>query len=113
MQDLEQGLINFNKTLYQLDSFYQNQLRATEIFEKLLKVISPEIHLANLSFSRKAADNKTIECSLAGFSPTRESLLELKEGLEKEKAFEDVYFSPATWIKSTDINFQVTFKINP
>lgn len=113
MQDLEQGLILFNKTFLELDSFYEKGFKATKVFDELSEVIPSEVYLTSLSFNLKSSNEKTVECALTGFSPSREDLLELKENLEEKPIFEEVYFPPSNWIKSTDINFQVTFRINP
>jgi len=111
MQTLQQGLITFNKTLSQLDSFYQSRFKATEILEEISEIIPSGIYLTNLSINPKTVKEKEIEYTLAGFSPTRENLLLFKENLEKKETFEEVYFSPANWLKPIDINFTVNFKI--
>ena len=112
MQTLQQSLITFNETLSLLDSFYQGRFKATKILEEISKTTPSGIYLTNLSISPKTVEEKKAECVLAGFSPTREDLILFKENLEREETiFEEVYFPPANWLKPTDINFTINFKI--
>ena len=97
----------FNRELSKLNSFYQGQINLIEIFTKVSNTLPLGIYLTSFSFS---AD--TSQISLAGFSPTRETLLEFKKNLEGEKSFSQVYFPPNVWIESTDINFSITFKVS-
>lgn len=112
IQTLKENLISLNQTLSQLDFFYQNHFEPVEVLEKISKAIPSGIYLTSLSVVPSVAkeDNKTV-CNLSGFVPTRDILLEFKENLEKEEFFEEVYFSPTNWVKPTDINFTVSFKI--
>jgi Tfp pilus assembly protein PilN len=112
MQALKTEIVEFNNVVFQLNNFYQNQLKPTETIEKILKTIPGGIYLTNLSVNPGSDKDKRIQCELKGLSPTREILLSFKENLEKEESFEEVSFPPATWLKSIDINFTVTFKIN-
>lgn len=108
MQFLQQNLITFNETISQLDFFYQGRFKTTKILEEISQILPSGIYLTNLSINR---DEKTIECALAGFSPTREVLLKFKENLEKRENFQEVYFPLASWAKPTNINFTVNFNI--
>jgi len=111
MHELEQNLAAFNEIFSSLDSFYQNRFKASETLVQITKVIPPEIYLTNISINPQKDTKKTIECVISGFAPQRESLLNLKENLEKQANFKEIYFPPADWVKSTDINFTVNFKI--
>jgi Tfp pilus assembly protein PilN len=111
MHELEQNLAAFNEIFSSLDNFYQNRFKASETLVQITKVIPPEIYLTNISINPKKDTKKTIECVISGFAPQRESLLNLKENLEKQANFKEIYFPPADWVKSTDINFTVNFKI--
>jgi len=112
MQALKTEIIEFNKAVFQLDNFYQNQLKPTETIEEILQTIPEGIYLTNLSITPGSDKDKRTQCELKGFSPIRETLLTFKESLEKEESFKEVSFPPASWLKPTDINFTVTFKIN-
>jgi len=113
MQNLQKNLNSFNRTLSQLDSFYQSQPNLTGILEKFSKTFPTRIYLTNLSLSPRLKDGeeRQLTCDISGYSPTREILLEFKKNLEKEEQFEEVYFPPANWVQSKDINFTVSFKV--
>lgn len=111
MQNLQNNLTAFNKKLSQLDSFYQNQSNFSEILEEISKTLPPGVYLNNLSIIPQGGKNEGSKCSISGFSPSRQILLVLKDNLEKEKNFQEVYFSPANWVKPADINFTISFKV--
>ncbi len=111
IQNLQENLIALNKIIFQLDSFYQKQLNLSEILEQISKTLPSEIYLTNLSIFPQTEEEQIINCSLSGFSPTREILLEFKKNLEKEEKFQEIYFPPANWVKPSDINFTINFKV--
>ncbi|MDD2696560.1 MAG: PilN domain-containing protein [Candidatus Pacebacteria bacterium] len=112
MQTLQKNLTTFNLTLSQLDSFYGSQFSATEDLEEISETIPSGIYLTNLSISPpKSGKEKLTECTLAGFSTTREILLKFKENLEGQGRFEAISFPPVSWVKQNDINFTVNFRI--
>jgi Tfp pilus assembly protein PilN len=113
MESLQKNLINFNQTLIQLESFYRGQFKVTEILEKISRILPSETYLTNLSISLQSdkKGKRQVNCNLSGFASTRETLLKFKENLEKEEIFEEIYFPPANWVKPSDINFTVNFKI--
>ncbi len=99
IQSLEGKIIISNQTLSKLNSFYQDQTNLTEILEKIF-----ETYLTILNLD-------PAQISLSGFSPTREILLEFKKNLEQEELLGEIYFPPSNWVKPTDIDFSVNFKI--
>lgn len=112
MQVLESDLAEFNKRILQLESFYQKQFKLSEPLGKISTFFSSEIYLNNLSITLQTSKEGVLQanCILSGFSPTREYLLKLKENMEKEESFKDIYFPPANWMNATSINFTVSFK---
>lgn len=106
IQEMENKIKDYNLILSNLDSFYQKNLNLTEILEKLSKILPQGTYLTNFNFNLS-----TLQISLSGFCPDRETLLSFKENLEKEEKFEKVYFPPSNWLEPTDINFSLIFKI--
>ncbi|MDP2672674.1 MAG: PilN domain-containing protein, partial [Nanoarchaeota archaeon] len=105
-QEIENKIIGANAVFSQLASFYHKQKDVVAIFGEIFDALPPSVYLTNLSFN-----SVNSQFSIAGFSPSREILLELKENLEKENNFSDVYFPPTNWIEPVNINFSFTFKI--
>jgi hypothetical protein len=114
IQNLEEKITISNQTLLELNSFYQGQTNLTEILEKISETSPTNVSLVTLDFSPLATtknEKYAAQISLSGFSPTREILLEFKKNLEKEQTFEEIYFPPSNWVKPTNIDFSVNFKI--
>jgi len=113
IQNMEEKITTSNQTLLELNSFYQGQTNLTEILEKISETFPVNVYLATLNFSPLTTKNEkyVAQISLSGFSPTREILLEFKKNLEKEELFEEIYFPSSNWVKPTDIDFSVNFKI--
>ena len=104
IQNLEEKITVSNQALLKLNSFYQSQTTSTEILEKISETLPTGVYLTILNFN-------PAQISLFGFSPNREILLEFKQNLEKEQTFGEIYFPPSSWVKPTDIDFSVNFKI--
>lgn len=95
-----------NQDLSRLNSFYQSQTNLTEILEKISGIFPEKMYLTSLSYQKE-----TFQISLYGFASSREILLDFKKNLEKKKEFKEIYFPPQNWVKPTEIDFQVNFKI--
>jgi Tfp pilus assembly protein PilN len=108
-QELQEKITLANKNLSNLNSFYQNQIYFTEILEIISGTLPSGTYLSNLSL--KPLGGGVLDCNLSGFAPTREVLLDFKKNLETEKTIKEIYFPPANWVESKDIDFNITFKI--
>lgn len=104
-KDLQEQIKNLNLTLSDLNSFYQNQISLIETIEKISKALPAETYLTSLNL------DQSWKFSLAGYSPSREILIEFKRNLEEERRFEDIYFPSSNWVIPNDINFTVSFKV--
>lgn len=103
-KELREKINLANETLDKLNSFYQEQPDLIAIFEKISKFLSPNMYLTNFAYQKEKK-----EVQISGFAPQSKDLLEFRQKLEKE--FPNFYFPLQNWIKTTDIDFQVTFKI--
>ena len=110
-RDLEATIRELNRSLAGLNSFYKKQLNLTQVFEKISKTLPNGAYLTNLNFNSIKDEGEGAQIFLSGFSKSREILLSFKSNLEKEIGFSEVYFSPENWVKPTDINFNVNFKL--
>lgn len=112
MKSLESDMSNFNQKILRLDSFYKKQIKITDSLAKISTVFPSGSCINNLVISIQSNKDgtKQISYNLSGFSSARENLLKIKEGLEKEESFTDVYFPPADWMKATNIEFTASFK---
>jgi len=109
--NLQSSLINFNNSFFQIDEFYKEQFTSAGILTQISSIVPMGIRFTNLSISRSGKKLDETGCSISGFSPDRDTLLILKDNLEKEENFEEINFPPSNWVKPIDINFNINFKI--
>ena len=102
IQDIQEKIRSVNQNLSKLNTFYQEQVSLTDVFEKISKILSPGMYLNNLAYQKNAS-----KFSLSGSAPNKETLFEFKKNLEQE--FKEVSLSNQSWIDPA--NFQVTFRI--
>lgn len=107
LQEIEEKIILANAVFSELASFYRGQKDTIVVFEKIFNALPTGVYLNNLSFNSVSS-----QVFISGFSPSRETLLKLKENLEKESSFSGIYFPPTDWIEPWNINFSLNFKIN-
>ena len=111
-KDLKEIIENSNLTFSNLNSFYQKGLDLTQVLEKISKLLPSGAYLTNFNFNLPPQKEAFLaQISLSGFSESREVLLSFKENLEKEAEFVAVYFPPENWVKPSEINFTVNFKL--
>jgi len=111
VQPLKKEIKSANFTLSQLNSFYQETANSGEILEKISQALPTGTYLTNFTLTTIVEKEEyPTQASLSGFSPDREALLEFKKNLESQELFKEIYFPPATWVKSTNIEFSLNFK---
>jgi hypothetical protein len=101
----------YNKIVIQLENFYEQKLYFSQALETISNIQRPEgLYLTDLSFSKN--ENKKIKVTVAGISDSRENLLVFKKSIEETQKIENPYFSPETWTKPENINFNLSFEIS-
>jgi Tfp pilus assembly protein PilN len=108
IQELQKKVKSANQTFSRLLSFYEKRFSFAKTTEKIAALLPPDVLLYSLSFGPATKDG--VEVSLSGVAPDRETLLRLKNNLENKTEFKDVVFPLSSWVKSTDIDFFVSFK---
>lgn len=107
---IREKIEKFNLEILTFTTFERKKTCVIEILEKISGNLPEKIYLTNFNLNWSEKDSLW-QASLSGFSPDRESLLALKENLEKEEGFFQIYFPPENWIVPKNINFSLTFKI--
>lgn len=104
-------ILNYNKKLILIDSFYKNRKFMNGALDILLGVRRPSgLYFTNLSLQSQQQSEK-IKVNIAGTSATRDDLLLFKKNIEAERKIENINFSPESWISQKNINFNVTLDI--
>ena len=107
IQSLRERINSVNQNLSKLNAFYEKQISSISILEKVFKTLPPEIYLSAFSWQKN-----TSQVAISGFSPNREVLFLFQKNLEESKEFSGIELPTQNWIKSVNIDFRVTFKIN-
>jgi hypothetical protein len=112
-QDYKEKFNSFNKTLAELNSFYNKKDYFYEILERTSRIIPEDAYLTGISanFYNIEGESPSIKVDLSGYIPNRERLFELKKIIEKEKDIKEVSFPPTNWVNPVDINFFINFKV--
>lgn len=113
LKNLQEKIDSFNSILGKLASFYEQRTIFSDILAEISKTIYEGIYLNNFSASIviPTEGKPYIDIMLSGFAKNRENLSNFRGNLEGVDKFSDVYFPPSNWVKPTDINFSVSFKI--
>src|SRR3989344_6406742 len=102
IKKLEKRIDYYNLQFSQIDSFYRNQAKPTEILEKIASTMPEGVNLTDFNFSQN-------KISLSGFSLTRDKLLEFKENLEKDEDIEKINFPSSNLLERENVSFTVSF----
>ncbi len=106
IHNLEEKFNLTNQKLSHLNAFYQKKFGLTQFLEQIYQIIPPGIYFNSFSYQ---ADDGLV--TLSGFAPTVELLLDFKNNLEEQKNLKEISFPSSIWIKLTDIDFSVSFKV--
>lgn len=108
---IEEKIKLINQTVFNINSFYQEQFNFSQTLEKISENLPLKTYLTNIIFRPVVKKENELLVSLSGFSPTREDLFEFKKNLEKVLEFKEIYFSPSNWVEPVNIDFNITFKL--
>jgi Tfp pilus assembly protein PilN len=113
LKNLQEKIDAFNSILKQLDAFYRSQTNFSDIIEEVARTLPQGIYFTNFSASLKTPDKGSpyIAVAFSGFSANREDLFNFKKNLEQTGKFSEIDFPASNWIKPTDSDFSVSFKI--
>lgn len=111
IEQLEYEVTSTNKEVSQLNTFYAQQVSIAEILEEISQVLPQGIYLNSVTLNLSVEKDYCFSLLLNGFSPDRQSLLDLEKNLGNDSFFKDFSFPPSTWTKSENIEFSLILKI--
>lgn len=112
IEELENKIILTNEEISKLDTFYAQQSSAIEILEKISQVVPQGIYFRNIALNTASEEGYKFVLAINGFSPDRQSLLDLEKNLENNRDFFKTFNFPSSiWTKSEDIEFSLILKI--
>ncbi|MDO8265127.1 MAG: hypothetical protein Q7T34_02025 [Candidatus Parcubacteria bacterium] len=108
----EEKIISLNKTVSGLNSFYQKQIKASASLEEIAGILPEGSYATQISFTpNPEGKDYNFKVSFSGFAETRQILFQLKQNIENNGDFSDLYFPPSNWVEPNDVNFTLTFFI--
>jgi hypothetical protein len=113
-----------NQNLTKIDSFYKNNAYVSDALKEisgidkssglsLTSILVNQGKLGDIKANQKPDNSKVLTVTLLGISDNRETLSQFKQNLEKDPKITNMVFPPDNWLKSTDINFSLTFEFKP
>ncbi|MBU2578981.1 hypothetical protein KKA09_02595 [Patescibacteria group bacterium] len=137
-QNFQKTIEQENQNLFQISIFRQKQILIIPILEKISSlIVSDSIYFTNFSFQKVSKEIKSDNIAkqplalkdeaiatgkgkvqtfgqihLSGWAKNRQELFYFKKNMEAEKNFKEIYFSPNSWVKPTDISFSLNFQTN-
>lgn len=101
----------YNQKLILVDSFYKSQKFMGGALNTITSIQKPsQLYFTRISFQPKN-QSKNIEVTIAGYSNTRDSLIVFRNNIEANEKTRNVNFSPESWVRQKDINFNVTLDV--
>ena len=106
VQILRKRIGSINKTLAELNYFYQEQFFLSAFLERLSDLLLSGMYLDTFSY-----EIKTSRVFLSCHAATIDEIYEFREKMRAEEDFEEVNFTVPDWLQSGDIKFQVNFNL--
>ncbi len=105
---LQESIDKYNKKFSQARMSYENQTFFTNGIEQITSLKPGGVFFRNISLKKSDAG---IFFSISGFSKTRANLISFRDNLEEAEKISDVNFSPLSWVRPNDIDFQLAFEL--
>lgn len=103
-----------NQDLSSIQNLWQEEIFITSFFEKISSLTPSSIYFQSLSFQKTIQGGTAMaDIRISGFAPTRETLFSFRGILEEDKAFQNIYFPPSSWVRPTNIDFSLNCKYTP
>lgn len=100
IQVIREEIKNSNKKLTKINDFYEQKSSLVKTLEKLTQTLPEGVYLTNFSYSKTSS-----QVILAGFSPSRDLLVQFKKNLEQKGGFQEIYFPTSSWVEPINIDF--------
>ncbi len=117
---LKKQINTANQNLNKISSIRAEQVSSVDVLEKISLLLPSKAYLQSFSFLNSfqdIEDKETKELTryffakvrVGGVALNRETVFLLKQALDQEKLFGNVYFDPSSWVKANNAEFMVDF----
>jgi hypothetical protein len=115
-ENTEKEMIDANSLFNNILTVYNAQYPLTATLEQIRETFPQGAYLQDFVFiisEQNIGGIKKLRAKVAliGVCPDRDLLLELKDSLEKQTNFSEVYFSPNSWVEPIEPIFSVGFDL--
>lgn len=111
IEDFNKEVELANKIMGELESFSKGKVYFSNLIEKISSTVPLGIYFTN--FSANLSGSGEVKVAIAGFSQTRDLLLNFKQNLEKESDVFKISMPSSNWTKPLDVLFSINFFIKP
>lgn len=111
IDSIQEEFSNYNKKITKLHNFYNRQNHPSKFFEELNSVLPSSVYLTSLSYNEMQKGDYRVRVKLSGYCPSREMLLELRNRIDEKPEWKELELPASNWMKPTDINFRINFKV--
>lgn len=103
-KDVQNELKNINNKIKNIDQIQRNYPYYSTVIEKIIAIIPISAQINNIS----ATGN---HINLAGFAISRDSVVNIKDTLEKSSDFKNINYPLSNFLQAENINFSFSFDI--
>jgi len=105
-KQISEKISALNNEIVFLNNSFGSNMAIANVIPVITKMIPAEINLLSVKFIH---ENRTV--SIRGISEGRSGFLKLKQSLEQNNNFYDIYLPMSSVTQQTDIEFTISFKI--
>lgn len=99
----------YNAKLLKVNQFFTSEIYLGDVLKTVVEIERPPGLYFNELRVDRSKDGMSMSVVIAGFSNTRENLLQYKDNLEKQGKLTNIIFPPDNWIKPVNLKFSVSF----
>ncbi len=106
---LQELIVGYNNKFAQARTSYGTRTVFTDSIERVTSLKPEGVAFKNLSMRKSEAG---IIFSVSGFSRTRANLISFRDDLERSESISNINFSPLSWVRPNNVDFQLAFEFN-
>lgn len=111
-KELKEKISTANKSIIDLNNFYQGQVYLTDTLEKVSRNLPLGTYITDFSCQKQVLEkNQIFRITFSGFAPSMDTLFELRKNLEKNFSTK-VDVKEESWINPSEFRLSFEIKIN-
>jgi len=113
-KNVNNEIIRINKDFTDARNFLLQGISVVDFFRKISALIPPGVNLSEVSSreltitTNKKTKKKALNIHISGYAKDREDVFLLFNNLKSEKSFQNVDFSPKSWVQPDNVKFSLS-----